>query len=233
VNSVDPSGLDPFLLEHGWMERQGLFGRRAEAPDHRPRDSEPFQFQYWPEANRLYEHYLLQKKLGATKNEQVAGLVVKALIITNGDARKAFDLVYTMRNYGRGFPDNDIWAGTDHFLQNFVMQDYLSVESIPALDGLASFAGSISGFVANAYTLLKYSDFIRLNLLPRDKTGVPPSRPTWDQYEWGNAGAWAALWYSNKMHPTSPEWKSFIRWLDDITTPRPPVDDVPLYELGY
>jgi RHS repeat-associated protein len=134
-------------------------------------------------------------------DQVVADLILQALILTRGDALRALGLIKQVRDIA----DNDVWASIDHFFQSW--------NARWVTDNFS--AGFIADVFNDGYTFLKLFPYARENWLKRDDPNKPPSPPTWLQYRWGKKGAWAAFWFSNDLWPTSPEWKKFLKWLDD------------------
>jgi hypothetical protein len=133
----------------------------------------------------------------------VAGLIREALILADGNAFKAFQILYELRQDATN--DNDIWAAVEHFYQSWNLR-YIVDNAL---------AGLIADGANDFYSGLKLIPHSRNNLLPRDDPNTPPSPPTPLQYNWGKKGAWAATWFSNELSIGSPEWRKFLRWLDN------------------
>ena len=175
-----------------------------------------------PEFQELLDDYnLLRQK--CSDDELVAALIVKTLILTNGDAQRALGLINQFRKNAKN--DNDIWASVDHFFQSWNARNVVNQGLLASL---------IGGFFNDGYSLLKLFPYSRDNWVPRDDPGKPPSPVTWMQYKWGSGGSWAALYYSMNLAIGSPEWKDFLEWLDsNAASSPPPRGDIGIHPYGW
>ncbi len=156
-----------------------------------------------PDAHKLLDRYklLMSLKPKLSDKQMVKALIVEALIITGGNAQKAFALILEIHDVPG--VDNDIWVSVDHFFNSWTTN-----QTIPIGAGPVAEAANI------IYENGKRSEFIRQNWLPRDRANRPPSQWTYMQYRWGSIGATAATFYNSNLLLGSEEWKSFLKWLD-------------------
>jgi hypothetical protein len=80
-------------------------------------------------------------------------------------------------------------------------------------NSVSRWLGGVAGNAANdVYSLCK-----RFGIpVGRDNPNVPPSDVTIQQWSWGTQGAWASIHYPANMQPGSPEWRSFIAWMESM-----------------
>jgi hypothetical protein len=157
-------------------------------------------------ARELRKEYDRLRSLGLNDHTIVAGLIKKSLRLANGNVFTAHVIALAARSPNN---DNDHWASLDHFYQSW---NFRWVVDNPI-------AGPCAGFVSWGYSILKYSDFVRLHLVPRDDPNVPPSKVTLLQFLWAQQGAWAAVWHSRDIPVDSQKWEEFVEWLDSCYTP--------------
>jgi RHS repeat-associated protein len=146
---------------------------------------------------------------GASNDEIIATIIMEALYLTNGNNTEAFGLIYGIRNENKGAFDNDLWASADHFFNAWNAQDWY--RNHLGNHFFSRWLGGLNGDLANqGYVVCKIAG------IPtgQDNPNVPPTDPTIQQWKWGNLGAWASTWYPTNMRPGSPEWRSFIAWME-------------------
>jgi hypothetical protein len=115
-----------------------------------------------------------------------------------------------IRHANKGALDNDHWAAADHFFNAWNTQDAL--RDIFGTNFVSRWLGGIGGEGWNAI----YVGGKRIGApVPQDNS-VPPSPATMQQWSWGNQGAWSSVYYPTNMRPGSPEWKSFIAWMESM-----------------
>lgn len=130
-----------------------------------------------------------------------------------GDATVAFGMIYGMRN-DPDVIDNDQLASVDHFFNAWTAQN--TYNDIFGSGKISGILGTLAGWAgSNAYMFIKETPLS--NFLPTDKPGSSPSPPSIAQWQWGHRGGDASSWYNTKMCIGSEEWKSFTKWLNDMT----------------
>ena len=112
---------------------------------------------------------------GVKGDDLVRTIIVQALLLTNGNAKLAFQVIIDCRNDPVIGPNDDAWACADDFFQGWTQgADY----------------GYFCGSVPIYYHLLKFSDFLRTHVLPRDNPKNPPSPFSMAQWQWSSYGAY-------------------------------------------
>ncbi len=201
TGGIDPTGLGPV---YPWSQSWGwgsvpysCSGPGSAVP------SPAWSIQGTPDVKALLRRYQFEISRGLSGADLIKQMIREALILNGGNVIQALSTVMSLREASGGPGVNDdVLASVDHFLNAFGTKGEIPV-------GLA--AGVVAGLANEIYSAKKLCG------LEKGQTpGSPPSPLTLQQYEWGVNGSWAAVWNPSDFIIGSPEWRSFMDWLDAL-----------------
>ena len=218
-------GIDPICFEGG---DANLYRYVHNNPAHA---TDPSGLAILEEHWKLINLYKQLVSQGVSDDLLVKHLVAESLRLNHGDTAAALAMIMDVR---QEYHDDDNWACADHFLQSWewrrAINDttvYGHLQDVPVV-GKTLF-GWISGAWADFMNLI-YSgaktNSVTKSWLPQD-TEAPPTPGTWNQFNWGHFGTWAAVWFEYD----GTDMNRALPWLNKVVPDNPrakkdPWDDI-------